>query len=85
VHDQAGNFYGIASGEPNSCEMGCATVFRLSQTGQNWEGSAFHDFPGGGTAGWWPSSVTAVGNKLYGTTLQGGGSNYGTVFEIPLQ
>jgi hypothetical protein len=27
---------------------------------------------------WWPSSVTAVGNKLYGTTLQDGGSNYGT-------
>ena len=87
VRDQAGNFYGVSiNGGPNSCEqgVGCGTVFRLSQSGQNWEGSAFYDFPGG-TTGWYPSSVTAVGNKLYGTTLQGGGSNYGTVFEIPLQ
>jgi uncharacterized repeat protein (TIGR03803 family) len=86
VRDQAGNFYGIASGGPNFCEqgVGCGTVFRLSQTGQNWEGSGFYDFPGG-TAGWIPSSVTVVGNTLYGTTQQGGGSNYGVVFEIPLQ
>ena len=86
VRDQAGNFYGVASGGPYSCEqgVGCGTVFRLSQTGQNWEGGAFYDFPGG-AAGWIPWSVTVVGNKLYGTTQQGGGSNYGVVFEIPLQ
>jgi uncharacterized repeat protein (TIGR03803 family) len=87
ARDQLGNLYGVSiNGGPNSCEpgVGCGTVFRLSQTGQNWEGNAFYDFPGG-TAGWWPGSVTVVGNKLYGTTEQGGGSNYGTVFEIPLQ
>jgi len=86
VHDQAGNFYGIASGGPISCPqgVGCGTVFRLSQTGQDWVGTGYYDFPGG-NAGWIPWSVTVVGNKLYGTTQQGGGSNYGVVFEIPLQ
>jgi uncharacterized repeat protein (TIGR03803 family) len=83
VRDQAGNFYGVASGGPPGYEfnLGCGTVFQLSQTGQGWAENAYYDFPGG-DAGWRPSSVTMVGNKLYGTTSQGGASNYGVIFEI---
>jgi len=80
VRDQAGNFYGVASGGTPGCEQGvaCGTVFQLSQTGQGWVGSAFYDFPGG-AAGWFPLSVIVVGGRLYGTTLYGGD---GVIFEI---
>jgi uncharacterized repeat protein (TIGR03803 family) len=83
VRDQAGNLYGVASGGPPVCDqnLGCGTVSKLSQTGQGWAETAFHDFPGG-DAGWGPSSVTLVGSKLYGTTAEGGASNYGAIFEI---
>jgi uncharacterized repeat protein (TIGR03803 family) len=83
VRDQAGNFYGVASGGPPGCDfnLGCGTVFQLSKTGQGWVESANYEFPGG-AAGWWPRSVTLSGGNLYGTTVQGGGSNYGVIFEI---
>ena len=83
VRDQAGNFYGVTMGGPNFCEQGvaCGTVFQLSQAGQSWAGRGFYDFSGG-SAGWFPCSVTAVGGKIYGTALHGGGSNYGVIFTI---
>jgi uncharacterized repeat protein (TIGR03803 family) len=84
VRDQAGNIYGVTgSGGPTSCEPGvaCGTVFQLSQVGQSWVGSGFYDFSGG-AAGWFPSSVTAIGGKIFGTAVNGGGSNYGVIFEI---
>jgi uncharacterized repeat protein (TIGR03803 family) len=83
ISDQAGNFYGVASGGPPGCnaDFGCGMIFRLSQTGQGWVETAYYDFPGG-DAGWWPKSVTLSGGNLYGTTAQGGASNYGVIFEI---
>jgi uncharacterized repeat protein (TIGR03803 family) len=57
------------------------TVFQLSQTGQNWVGSAFYNFPGG-EAGSFPLALTVVGGKLYGVAEYGGASGNGAVFEI---
>jgi uncharacterized repeat protein (TIGR03803 family) len=85
IRDQAGNVYGVGSGGSLGCDsnstQGCGTVFQLSQTTQGWVESAYYDFPGG-DSGWWPNSVTLVGGSLYGTTSQGGPSNYGVIFEI---
>lgn len=83
VSDQKGNFYGIASGGPETCDtgLGCGTVFELSQSGQDWVETANYIFPGG-NSGWWPSSITWSGGNLFGVTSQGGPSNYGVVFEI---
>ena len=84
IRDQSGDFYGVAGGGPAACDfnLGCGVVFQLSQPAQGWIESAYYDFPSSGADGWSPSAVTWVGGKLYGTTSQGGESNFGVIFEI---
>jgi uncharacterized repeat protein (TIGR03803 family) len=83
IRDSIGNLYGVAEGGVPGCafDLGCGVVFKLSQTGQEWDMTEVDDFPGG-AGGDTPWAVTLVGGKLYGVTTQGGASGSGTVFEI---
>lgn len=85
VADQAGNLYGTTTdGGTGPCTGGCGTVFELTPgTGGSWTESVIYDFQGGND-GAFPSAglvFDQVGN-LYGTTLGGGPSRDGTVFEL---
>jgi uncharacterized repeat protein (TIGR03803 family) len=85
--DSAGNLYGTATegGLKNSnCDAsGCGLVFKLAPTsGGWWIPTTLYEF--GSTDGAFPQStplLDAAGN-LYGTTVSGGASNDGVVFEI---
>jgi uncharacterized repeat protein (TIGR03803 family) len=85
VEDAAGNLYGTTSQggvTGGACgSLGCGVVFRLDTTGNE---TVFYSFMGEPTDGASPFAglvVDASGN-LYGTTSQGGTSNFGTVFKL---
>jgi uncharacterized repeat protein (TIGR03803 family) len=63
----------------------CGTVFKLvPQTGGRYERLTIHVFSAAGTGAWNPQSgltLDASGN-LYGTTLDGGPENAGTLFKL---
>jgi uncharacterized repeat protein (TIGR03803 family) len=68
--------YGITSDGGSSNE---GTLFSI-----NTDGSAFallHSFAGGSSDGAYPvGDLTLIGSTLYGTTPNGGSSNYGVIF-----
>ncbi len=77
VHDAAGNLYGTTY---SGGAFGYGTVFKIDTTGKE---TILYSF-GGGADGFGPNSgviVDATGN-LYGTTLEGGAFNSGTIFKI---
>jgi len=85
VADSAGNLYGTTSNGVNNCgtPQHCGVVFKLAQdSGGKWGYTILHVFkgPGGGTP--YGSLIVDSGGNLYGTTLQGGAHNGGTVFEL---
>jgi uncharacterized repeat protein (TIGR03803 family) len=78
-----GNLYGTAMNGGNvNCPAGCGTVFKMTLVSGNWQLSVIHTFKGR-LDGHYPSGVTfdATGN-LYGTTLYGGTSNAGVVYQL---
>jgi uncharacterized repeat protein (TIGR03803 family) len=82
IRDRIGNLYGTTSGYQSNCQgSGCGVVFKLSKSGKE---AALHSFTGGADGGEpFESGVIrdAAGN-LYGTTLIGGASNIGVLFEL---
>jgi uncharacterized repeat protein (TIGR03803 family) len=88
IFDFAGNLYGTTAwgGTFSSCLNGCGTVFELMPAaGGNWTEQVLHNFadvPDGS----WPHSalIFDTAGNLYGTTLLGGNSAHGTVFEIAI-
>ncbi len=82
IFDKAGNLYGTASGGGAG---GDGVVFKLTpRSGGKWWGEkVLHAFTGGDDG-----AVPAAGlifdsaGNLYGTTQNGGGSGYGTVFKL---
>ena len=85
VADSAGNLYGTTSNGINNCGMPqhCGVVFKLTQdSGGKWVYTILHVFkgPDGGTP--FGSLIVDSAGNLYGTTLQGGAYNGGTVFEL---
>ncbi|MGC2112769.1 MAG: choice-of-anchor tandem repeat GloVer-containing protein [Candidatus Korobacteraceae bacterium] len=76
--DQAGNLYGTTF----QGGTGYGTVFRLSHRNSGWVLNPLYAFRGG-TDGNGPLTQPRFGpdGTLYGTT-QGGGNNYGTVFNL---
>jgi uncharacterized repeat protein (TIGR03803 family) len=85
IMDGAGNLYGTTSlgGSSSNCYNGCGTVFKLSTAGG--DHTILHSFTGGSdganpTAG---LIMDSAGN-LYGTATNGGGPDFGNVFEILL-
>jgi uncharacterized repeat protein (TIGR03803 family) len=81
VADASGNLYGKTYyGGSSGCGFGCGTVFEVTPGGVE---NVLHTF-GGGTDGTGPSGpllLDGAGN-LYGTTVYGGTTGYGTLFKI---
>ncbi len=81
VFDQAGNLYGTTSIGGNH---GGGTVFELTPSGGGWTEAILYNFKGGTADGVNPQSGVVfdrLGN-LYGTTINGGPSNDGVVYEL---
>ena len=81
--DAAGNLYGITLGG-GSYFYGAA--FKLSKVGGVWKEHLLHSFggPGDGSQPNGPLVIDAQGN-LFGTTLAGGSTTWGIVFELSRQ
>ena len=73
-------FYGVAElGGTNDV----GTVFSLASSGSGWTESVLHDFDGSdGTSPLAPLYRDKTTGNLFGTTVQGGPNNCGTVFEV---
>ena len=80
LFDQAGNIYGATSGG-GGYDYGA--VYELTPSGGGWTESILYSFPGG-VGGFYPFSGVIFDNagNLYGTTVDGGLANRGTVFEL---
>jgi uncharacterized repeat protein (TIGR03803 family) len=83
VADRAGNLYGITQ---TGGDFGAGTVFKLAppaQQGGTWTKTTLHSFHGG-SDGSGPGAGVIFGphGALYGTTVSGGSSGKGTVFEV---
>ncbi len=77
--DAAGNLYGVTIGRS------CGNVFELQNTSSGWQENVLHYFSAGhgdgcGVRG--PVTYNPANGKLYGTTVQGGKDDAGTVYEI---
>ena len=84
--DAAGNLYGTteSGGDPRACNrQGCGIVYKLSQKNSAWVLSSLYAF-GGGDDGAAPRTGLTFGpdGALYGTTVNGGGQNFGTVYKL---
>jgi uncharacterized repeat protein (TIGR03803 family) len=80
--DAAGNLYGTTFGGGKfACGRTlCGTVFKLDTTGHE---TVLHNFSGGADGeGPMAAVVRGTAGNLYGTTLLGGSSNYGTVYKL---
>lgn len=76
--DNAGNLYGTTGGVANF-----GTVFRLRRSDSGWILSTLHSFTGGNDGEFPDAAVTlAQDGSLYGTTIEGGPQNCGTVFNL---
>jgi uncharacterized repeat protein (TIGR03803 family) len=80
IFDSAHNLYGTT--EDGGPDLGGGTVFELTHTSTGWTQSVIYAFTGGsdGSNPVGPLVIDPAGN-LYGVA-SGGGSGYGTVFEL---
>jgi uncharacterized repeat protein (TIGR03803 family) len=81
VLDEAGNLYGTTSA---GGAKGYGKVYKLSPRKKGWTFKTLHSFQGGDNDGNRPLAgivLDAAGN-IYGTTVYGGKSNLGTVYEL---
>jgi uncharacterized repeat protein (TIGR03803 family) len=79
-----GNLYGTTLfGGVNNCSSGCGTVYTIINPSTSPTERLIYRFTGGAD-GWgeWNSVIQAADGNLYGTTLHGGASDKGVVFEI---
>jgi uncharacterized repeat protein (TIGR03803 family) len=89
VADKAGNLYGVAkfnktNGLDNCGQYGCGgAVFKLTHgSGGTWSYSILHVFRGPDGSVPTGSLILDSSGNLYGTTVDGGAHDYGTVFEL---
>src|SRR5581483_7740537 len=84
VEDNRGNLYGVTQrGGGGGCALGagCGVLFRLGANGKE---IVLHTFGLDPSDGIYPNALLLRGRVLYGTTLQGGTSGGGTVFQFTL-
>jgi len=86
ISDGNGNLFGVTLGGGNpGCEnqLGCGTVFELSQSSGQWTKIILYNFQGGADGGnpLGPLAIDRNGN-LYGVTETAGSKKVGVVFEI---
>lgn len=78
--DPSGNLYGMTAPGPTTS----GTIFELKRPpnlNDSWTLDTLYTF--NGTDGYTPNSLAISGGALYGTTAEGGSSNYtGTVFQL---
>jgi len=83
IRGAAGNLYGTTYfGGMLACGggLGCGTVFAVNTTGKY---KVLHSFAGGAAGAYtYASLVRDAAGNLYGTTVEGGTSGYGTVFKL---
>ena len=79
VFDGTGDLYGTTYGGGAN---GFGVVFELSPQGANWKEAVLHTFSGPDGAGPVNGLIFDSESNLYGTTLTGGDSGFGTVFEL---
>ncbi|MGH6839302.1 MAG: choice-of-anchor tandem repeat GloVer-containing protein [Methylocella sp.] len=82
IADSSGNLFGTTGGGGGSgCGgSGCGTVFKLTPGGTE---TVLYSFTGGSDGGLPRAGLIAdSGGNLYGTTLNGGASDAGTVFKL---
>jgi uncharacterized repeat protein (TIGR03803 family) len=79
VRDQVGDLYGTTQFGGRKDTTGSGTVFELHRTGKL---NVLYGFTGLDGAYPLGGVVLQPGNKLYGTTTQGGSGGWGTVFEL---
>jgi uncharacterized repeat protein (TIGR03803 family) len=79
--DKAGNLYGLAAGSQVNCNNDCGMLYELSAKGKF---TILHRFAGGTTDGCYPegSVVRDKAGNLYGTTVECGSNNYGTIWKV---
>ncbi len=88
IVDGKGKVYGTASidGVAYPCYPYCGTVFELvppNSSTHMWTETTLYDFAGGSDGSSPEASlVVGKGGVLYGTTLSGGGSGVGTIFDV---
>ncbi len=83
ISDTLGNIYGVTQFGGASTGLGNGSVFEVAQ-GTSYK--VLHIFQGGSNDGSQPQSpVLFLSGNLYGTTIQGGPSNYGTIFRVNLK
>ena len=85
IPDKAGNLYGTtASGGTGECQGGCGTAFELSPaSGGGWTETVLYRFTGGSDgAGPEAGLIFDPAGNLYGTTIYGGSSDNGTIFQL---
>jgi len=78
VADSAGNLYGATEGGDSDY----GAIFKLTHSGNGWTMTVLHRFNGSDGNTPYGSLVIDSSGNLYGTTLMGGSSNEGVVFEI---
>lgn len=82
ILDSAGNVYGTTSGT-SPFGSGNGAVFELSPSSSGWTEQVLHSFTGGSDGAHpYAGLIMDRAGNLYGTTEQGGSSNYGTVFKL---
>ncbi len=76
-----GNFYGTtyAAGSGDCFQEGCGTVFRMTPSGTV---TILYNFDGEHGQNPYASVLQGSDNDLYGTTVAGGSSDEGTVFQL---
>ncbi len=88
IMDASGVLYGTTSegGGNRACHpTGCGTVFTLSppESGETrWTETVLYAFTGGDGANPAAGLIMDASGALYGTTSNGGGGDYGTVFKL---
>jgi len=80
--DSAGNIFGTTPGYYNQCPTGCGMVFKLSRSNGQWVESAVYTFDGTHGANPNPGFILDSAGHFYGSTILGGKSNFGEVFEL---
>jgi len=91
ISDKAGNLYGVTSNGGIQCDvsqLGCGIVFQLAPPalkGGKWTKTIQHKFAGNGSDGSYPAPPRLLMDKagnLYGTTMDGGANNSGTIYRL---
>jgi uncharacterized repeat protein (TIGR03803 family) len=84
IFDKAGNLYGTTK---EGGAYGRGSIFRLTRhAGGSWGESVLHSFAGGDGDGSFPRAglIVDAAGSLYGTTVNGGPNNDGTVFKLQI-